>query len=112
MCGIFGKINLKHSLVEEEAALTAALQTLKHRGPDGGAHWIDQSGRIYFGHRRLSIIDLSASANQPMHDTNGNVTVFNGEIYNYKELKEEYKNIKGFQEQLFNSAYADACACV
>ena len=89
MCGIFGKINLKHSLVEEEAALTAALQTLKHRGPDGGAHWIDQSGRIYFGHRRLSIIDLSASANQPMHDTNGNVTVFNGEIYNYKELKEE-----------------------
>jgi len=89
MCGIFGKIDTKHSLAEQEQQLTGALNALKHRGPDGGYHWFDKTGRIFFGHRRLSIIDLSESANQPMHDTNGNVTVFNGEIYNYLELKKE-----------------------
>ncbi len=92
MCGIFGKINIQHSLADQEEQLKNALLTLKHRGPDGGAHWFDHTGRVFLGHRRLSIIDLSAEADQPMHDTNGNVTAFNGEIYNYKELKETLKD--------------------
>ncbi len=96
MCGIFGKIDIRHSQFKNEAVLTAALDTLQHRGPDGGYHWFDKTGRIFFGHRRLSIIDLSNSANQPMHDTNGNVIIFNGEIYNYQELKEALR-LKGHQ---------------
>ena len=60
---------------------------IKHRGPDGDGYFID--GDVALGHRRLSIIDLS-TGDQPMFNEDGSVvTVFNGEIYNYQELKEE-----------------------
>lgn len=65
------------------------LQAQKHRGPDAIGEW--SAEQIWLGHNRLSIIDLSAAANQPMHSRDGRfVIVFNGEIYNYKELIQQY----------------------
>lgn len=67
-----------------------------HRGPDGQGHWINESGNVGFGHRRLSIIDLSDNAKQPMHYADGRYTItYNGEIYNYIEIK-EYLVRKGY----------------
>lgn len=62
--------------------------TLAHRGPDGEAFWINAGGNAGFGHRRLAIIDLSAAAAQPMHYQDRYAIVYNGEIYNYIELRE------------------------
>ena len=60
------------------------------RGPDGSGTWLSQDGRVGFGHRRLSIIDLSDRAAQPMESADGKLVVtFNGEIYNYKALRTE-----------------------
>ena len=61
-----------------------------HRGPDGEGSWLSADKRICFGHRRLSIIDLTDRAAQPMQDTTGTYTLtYNGEIYNYKEVRAE-----------------------
>lgn len=82
MCGISGIIAKNKVDVRIEKMLTR----IKHRGPDGLFYWNNED--IAFGHARLSIIDLSSLGNQPMEDaTTGNVIVFNGEIYNYKEIK-------------------------
>jgi len=63
---------------------------LFHRGPDNGSSWIAPSGRLALAHRRLSIIDTSREADQPMESLDGSLKiVFNGEIYNYLELREE-----------------------
>ncbi len=85
MCGIAGIINKK----EQQVALpTLKLMTdvIEHRGPDGEGHFIDE--HIGFGHRRLAIIDLSEAGHQPMQKE-GLVITYNGEIYNYIELKKE-----------------------
>lgn len=64
--------------------------TLRHRGPDDGGAWVDANSGIGFGHRRLSIVDLSADGHQPMVSNDGRyVMAFNGEVYNYKELQVE-----------------------
>jgi asparagine synthase (glutamine-hydrolysing) len=68
---------------------------LAHRGPDGEGHWINPSGNIALGHRRLSVIDLSDAGAQPMHYLNRYTIIHNGEIYNYTELKEELQK-KGY----------------
>ena len=61
-----------------------------HRGPDGEGQWTNDSRKVGFGHRRLSIIDLSNHASQPMHLLNKRFTItFNGEIYNYLELRKK-----------------------
>ena len=61
---------------------------IAHRGPDGEGHWID--GNISFGHRRLSIIDLSPAGHQPMISSDQRyVLTYNGEIYNFRELRTE-----------------------
>lgn len=93
MCGICGFITKRTIRIDDLKRMNA---TLVHRGPD------DQGEEIYelrnnwivgFGHRRLSIIDLSENGHQPMHSSNGRISlVFNGEIYNYKELKKELVN--------------------
>lgn len=62
---------------------------IAHRGPDGEGHWVEENEQLALGHRRLSIIDLSDAASQPMHFADRYSMVFNGEIYNYLELKEE-----------------------
>ena len=83
MCGIVGLVTKK----EKENIIKLMNDRIKHRGPDGDGYFID--GDVALGHRRLSIIDLS-TGDQPMFNEDGSVvTVFNGEIYNYHELKEE-----------------------
>jgi len=63
---------------------------LVHRGPDNGGNWLRKYGRVAMGHRRLSIIDTTHAANQPMETADGEMCLsFNGEIYNYVELREE-----------------------
>ena len=70
--------------------LEAMTDRLAHRGPDSNGKWHDADRNIYFGHRRLSIIDLSTNAIQPMNSGSGRYTIcFNGEIYNYKSLRNE-----------------------
>lgn len=83
MCGIVGLVTKK----EKENTIKLMSDRIKHRGPDGDGYFID--GDVALGHRRLSTIDLS-TGDQPMFNEDGSVvTVFNGEIYNYQELKEE-----------------------
>jgi asparagine synthase (glutamine-hydrolysing) len=88
MCGIAGIIQRDPSIYNEShlKKMTAALS---HRGPDGDGHWVNETGQVLFGHRRLSIIDLSAAGKQPMHYRERYTIIHNGEIYNYIELKEE-----------------------
>lgn len=87
MCGIVGIVDFRQRPVQE-SSIKKMTDAIKHRGPDGQGQWVD--GNVGLGHRRLSIIDLSASASQPMRSEDGRYTlVFNGEIYNYRELAQE-----------------------
>jgi len=89
MCGICGVINKKYQKIPAVVSMVDTMNNLiAHRGPDGDGTWFHQGGFIGFGHRRLSIIDLK-TGNQPMTDDSGNWIIYNGEIYNYVELREE-----------------------
>jgi asparagine synthase (glutamine-hydrolysing) len=88
MCGIAGIFSLDIAQVSESRLLQMS-DKMAHRGPDGFGTWISKNRHIGFAHRRLSIIDLDASANQPMHYLDRYTIVFNGEIYNYLELKSQ-----------------------
>lgn len=88
MCGIVGFINYG-----SKELLIKATDSMNHRGPDNGSYFFDSEKRCGLGHRRLSIIDLSNEANQPFWSEDGNsAIVFNGEIFNFKEVKELLKN--------------------
>ena len=90
MCGINGIVSFGSS-IDNGKELVAAMNTaIAHRGPDDLGYWADEQRKVHFGHLRLSIIDLSPAGHQPMISANGNVIIFNGEIYNYKELKTKY----------------------
>lgn len=85
MCGING-FNFK-----DELLVTKMNEVTKHRGPDSSGIFLDEE--VSFGHNRLSIIDVSDRASQPMYSDDENlVIIFNGEIYNFKELKKELKD--------------------
>lgn len=88
MCGIAGFVDFKKQ--STEADLGQMTRCLQHRGPDGeGLFFVERSeAAVGLGHRRLSIIDLSTAANQPMH-YDGLHVIFNGEIYNYAEIRED-----------------------
>ncbi|MBI1362738.1 MAG: asparagine synthase (glutamine-hydrolyzing) [Proteobacteria bacterium] len=92
MCGIAGYVgNFNARLLGQMHRVMA------HRGPDGDGVWTDTKAGVGLAHRRLSIIDLSEAAGQPMQSVDGRyVIVFNGEIYNFKELAEDLK-AKGYQ---------------
>lgn len=93
MCGIAGII----TALDREQDLEQMLDLQKHRGPDHTGKYIDK-GFACLGHNRLSIIDLSEAANQPFTDHTGRFQlVFNGEIYNYLELKEELRPVYKFR---------------
>lgn len=98
MCGIAGIISKKTDLLSIHR-LKKMTGALAHRGPDGEGHWINENNNTGFGHRRLSIIDLSPSGAQPMHYLHRYTIIHNGEIYNYLEIREILKQ-KGYQ---FNS---------
>ncbi|MFN7014861.1 MAG: asparagine synthetase B, partial [Bacteroidia bacterium] len=83
MCGIAGFIDVSLSKAEGEHVLDKMLAATVHRGPDYTGKFIDAPS--YLGHNRLSIIDLSESANQPMQFEHYSI-VYNGEVYNYLEI--------------------------
>ncbi len=93
MCGIAGIVS-----IEPEKQIAAMLPTIEHRGRDDQGVWTSQpidefERRVSFGHRRLAIIDTSSAGHQPMLSSDGRyVITFNGEIYNYRELREELKS--------------------
>jgi asparagine synthase (glutamine-hydrolysing) len=87
MCGIAGIISPDSSKISAER-VKKMTDALFHRGPDGDGHWMSGDKTVCFGHRRLSIIDLSEAGSQPMHFGDRYTVTFNGEIYNYIELKE------------------------
>ena len=89
MCGISGIFDFEAPHPELLHKLRVMNRLLRHRGPDGEGVWAHPKGRVGLAHRRLSIIDLSSSGQQPMTDRAGNWIVFNGEIYNYLELREQ-----------------------
>ena len=89
MCGIAGIFNLKekrHENLVQHLQVMNHLQT--HRGPDGEGYWKNSPETVGFAHRRLKIIDLQ-TGHQPMRDSFGNTICYNGEIYNYIELRKE-----------------------
>jgi asparagine synthase (glutamine-hydrolysing) len=92
MCGIVGMVDWRAatSLDALQTIGVSMNETLRHRGPDGGDVWAEAAGGVVLGQRRLAIIDLSVGGKQPMHSANGRfVIVFNGEIYNYRDIREE-----------------------
>ncbi len=90
MCGICGILTEKNGQPVKKTEIKAMVSTMSHRGPDAEGIFLDSG--IGLGHARLKIIDLSDDANQPMSNEDGSVQlVFNGEIYNFKELR---KNLK------------------
>ena len=85
MCGIVGFTN---NIDNTDEVLGKMMDRIRHRGPDAEGRYIDDD--IALGHRRLSIIDISSSGDQPIFNEDGSlVIVFNGEIYNYKEIREK-----------------------
>lgn len=91
MCGIVGFID--YNITSDLAQLKTMTDTLLHRGPNDAGYEIfeEQNATIGFGHRRLSIIDLSPLGHQPMHFEHLSI-IFNGEIYNYQEIREELQH--------------------
>jgi asparagine synthase (glutamine-hydrolysing) len=92
MCGIAGFLDRSssHDRSGSCALVTAMIDAIAHRGPDDSGVWKDTAAGIVLGHRRLSIIDLSTEGHQPMAGPDGNqIIVFNGEIYNFRELRGE-----------------------
>jgi asparagine synthase (glutamine-hydrolysing) len=88
MCGICGIVGFSDGFAVSQDVVTRMRDMLVHRGPDDGGSWCDTSQRVALGHRRLSIVDLSAAGHQPMANEDGTVWItFNGEIYNHRALR-------------------------
>lgn len=92
MCGIAGFVNtntlVDSNALHKKATLNQMLASLNHRGPDSSGLWHDETKRVFFGHTRLAILDLSSAGHQPMSSASGRfVLTFNGEIYNHLSLR-------------------------
>ena len=95
MCGIAGALSFAGDPVTADY-VTRMRETLVHRGPDGGETWVSDDSRVGLGFRRLSIIDLSDAAMQPMANEDGSIRlVFNGEIYNHAAIRSELEELGG-----------------
>ena len=91
MCGIAGRYNYRTGAPVAPRMVQGMCDLIAHRGPDADGVWID--GPVGLGHRRLAVIDLSEGGRQPMTDVRGGLMiVFNGEIYNYLELKHDLES--------------------
>jgi asparagine synthase (glutamine-hydrolysing) len=98
MCGIVGALTFSaaSSSIISNDYIARMRDAMRHRGPDGAGIWLSPDRRIAFGHRRLSIIDLSQLASQPMANEDGQIqVVFNGEIYNHAQIRRELLEIGG-----------------
>ena len=96
MCGIVGFRQNSSSNIDMRDGIAQMNDTLYHRGPDAGDSWLDETIGLALGHRRLAILELSPAGAQPMHSNCGRyVVVFNGEIYNHRQLRDQL-NQDGF----------------
>src|SRR5689334_4043138 len=87
MCGIAGILDNSGNLPLEEV-VRSMTSSLVHRGPDGEGIWLDARAGLALGHRRLAVVELSELGAQPMASAGGRfVVVFNGDVYNYRELR-------------------------
>lgn len=96
MCGLVGFIGGSWSAggAQTGALVSRMSGAIRHRGPDHGGLWIDETHRVAFGHRRLAIVELSPAGDQPMHSASGRyVLVFNGEIYNHNDIRAELQAV-------------------
>ena len=92
MCGFTGIFSLSSKYLVGLSELQIMTDRITHRGPDSSGHWIDKLCNVGFGHRRLSIVDLTDAGIQPMHSADERyVITFNGEIYNHIELRKEFE---------------------
>src|SRR5437899_265255 len=94
MCGIAGFLDttLRHPMETLHSTARRMGEAIGHRGPDDAGTWVDPAAGIALASRRLAILDLSPAGHQPMLSGSGRyVIVFNGEIYNFQELREELK---------------------
>jgi asparagine synthase (glutamine-hydrolysing) len=93
MCGIAGFWTPARDGRDGAAILQGMTDAIRHRGPDADGHWWDEAAGIFLGHRRLSIIDLSPAGAQPMVSASGRYVIsFNGEIYNFQDLRAELES--------------------
>ncbi len=94
MCGIAGFVSAGPLPPTAPSILHAMTDAIAHRGPDDEGAWFDELAGVALGHRRLSIIDLSSAGHQPMASASGRyITVYNGEIYNFRDLRAELETI-------------------
>ncbi|HYE19627.1 MAG TPA: asparagine synthase-related protein [Tepidisphaeraceae bacterium] len=100
MCGFAGIVSWSHRHRVDRAVLARMNARIAHRGPDGEGVWLSHDGeptpanpQVGLAHRRLAIIDLDPRANQPFTDDRGRWVVYNGEIYNYRELRRELERL-------------------
>jgi asparagine synthase (glutamine-hydrolysing) len=94
MCGIAGFFTKAE--LDWRDCLRQMIGQLRHRGPDDAGEWIDPAAGVAFGHRRLSILDLSAQGHQPMVSPSGRyIIVYNGEVYNFADLRSELEKSPG-----------------
>lgn len=94
MCGIAGFFGVEHSIEEMNLVINGMTDSIRHRGPDDNGTWVDPEAGIALGFRRLAILDLSPLGHQPMLSSNERfVIVFNGEIYNFAEIRVELSNL-------------------
>ena len=98
MCGIAGVLKWQPDGVDSAPVLERMSAVMRHRGPDAAGLWFSDDRRVGLAFRRLAIVDLSATANQPMANEDGSLrVVFNGEIYNHAEIRRELKALGGHQ---------------
>lgn len=108
MCGIAGLINTDGRERDNRDDMQRMRDRMLHRGPDGGGTWISGEGLCTLGHQRLSILDLTESGAQPMVSHSGRTAiVFNGEIYNYAEVKEQL--LQDMAAEGLRSAFRSTC---
>ncbi|GAB5502420.1 asparagine synthase (glutamine-hydrolyzing) [Pyruvatibacter sp.] len=112
MCGITGFATGKHLSADDARILQGMTDALVHRGPDADGMWSDPEAGVAFGHRRLSIVDLSEAGAQPMHDASGRyVITYNGEIYNFPALRKDLEAVGvTFRGHSDTEVLIEACA--
>ena len=96
MCGVVGLLRISASAPHLNLSALAheMSHTLTHRGPDADGVWVDEAQGVAFGHRRLSIIDLSSTGAQPMVSASGRyVLTYNGELYNHRALRVKLEQV-------------------
>ena len=95
MCGLAGLLSRASAPAADIGEIVATMTgSLAHRGPDAEGIWTDREAGFAFGHRRLSIVDVSAAGAQPMHSSSGRwVTVYNGELYNTEDIRAELARV-------------------